>query len=85
MMPLEKGIMEFFGRSNEEARKWIDDLRAQAEANQAAVGFTDPEDDDPNKPGPQDGTGVNPQKKGSETGLNDFHGLNNEDGKEDKK
>ena len=83
MMPLEKGIMEFFGRSNAEARKWIDDLRAQAEANQDAAGFTDPEDDDPNKPGPQDGTGVNPQKKGSETGLNDFHGLNNRDGKED--
>ena len=82
MMPLEKGIMEFFGRSNEEARKWIDDLHAQAEANQAAAGFTNPEDDDPNKPGPQDGTGVNPQKKGSKTGLNDFHGLNNKDGKE---
>lgn len=66
--------MEFFGRSNAEARKWIEDLRAQAAANQAASG---PEDDDPNKPGPQDGTGVNPQKKGSETGLNDFHGLQN--------
>ena len=34
-------------------------------------------EDDPNKPGPQDGTGVNPMKKGSTTGLNDFHGLQN--------
>ena len=34
-------------------------------------------DDDPNKPGPQDGTGVNPMRKGSTTGLNDFHGLQN--------
>ena len=32
----------------------------------------------PNKPGPQDGTGVNPAKKGSTTGLNDFHGTQNQ-------
>ena len=31
----------------------------------------------PNHPGPQDGTGVDPTTKGSTTGLNNFHGLNN--------
>ena len=86
MMPLETAIMEFFGRSNEEALKWIEKIHAEVQANiqnaQVAEG-SDPagggtnSDDDPNKPGPQDGTGVNPMKKGSTTGLNDFHGLQN--------
>lgn len=67
MMPLESAIMEFFGRSNEEALAWIEKLRETASENV----------EDPNKPGPQDGTGVNPMKKGSTTGLNDFHGLQN--------
>ena len=86
MMPLETAIMEFFGRSNEEALKWIEKIHAEVQANiqnaQVAEGG-DPagdgtnSDDDPNKPGPQDGTGVNPMKKGSTTGLNNFHGLQN--------
>lgn len=70
LMPLEKAIMEFFGRSNEEALQWVEQIR-QSETESGD------DDDDPNKPGPQDGTGVNPSKKGSETGLNNFHGINN--------
>lgn len=74
MMPLEKGIMEFFGRSNEEALQWIARIREETAANEAmqpnAV-------EDPNKPGPQDGTGVNPAKKGSDTGLKSFHSPTN--------
>ena len=77
MMPLEKAIMEFFGRSNEEALKWIEQIHEEVQAKMVIDPETDPEGDDPNKPGPQDGTGVNPAKKGSTTGLNDFHGLQN--------
>ena len=81
MMPLETAIMEFFGRSNEEALNWIDKIHAEVQANmqnmQGANSDGTNSGDDPNKPGPQDGTGVNPMKKGSTTGLNDFHGLQN--------
>lgn len=81
MMPLETAIMEFFGRSNEEALNWIDKIHAEVQANmqndQSASSDGTNSDDDPNKPGPQDGTGVNPIRKGSTTGLNDFHGLQN--------
>ena len=80
MMPLEKAIMEFFGRSNEEARKWIDDLRNQMKE------FAQLESDvNPNHAGPQDGTGVNPMKKGSATGINNFHSQTNANGTEDTK
>lgn len=75
MMPLEKAIMEFFGRSNDEAKQWIAMLHSETEAS---MQMTNPDDDtDPNHPGPQDGTGVNPSKKGSDTGLKNFHGTNN--------
>lgn len=77
MMPLEKGIMEFFGRSNEEALQWIELIRQETVANMEAQQTDDPEGDDPNKSGPQDGTGVNPRKKGSETGLKSFHSPTN--------
>ena len=73
MMPLEKGIMEFFGRSNEEALQWIASIRKESEENMPAK----EKEDDPNKPGPQDGTGVNPAKKGSDTGLTSFHSPTN--------
>ena len=33
--------------------------------------------EDPNKPGPQNGTGVNSQKKGSQTGINNPSGQQN--------
>lgn len=75
MMPLEKGIMEFFGRSNEEALQWIN--RIHQETLEAAAIQAPQEEDDPNKPGPQDGTGVNSAKKGSDTGLKSFHSPTN--------
>ena len=78
MMPLEKGIMEYFGRSNEEALQWIGCIRKESEENMLLQ--TTPkttEDDNPNKPGPQDGTGINPTKKGSDTGLKSFHSPTN--------
>lgn len=71
LMPLETAIMEFFSRSNAEALEWLDKIKKETEAKMQPTG-------DPNHPGPQDGTGVNPSKKGSITGLNDFHGLNNQ-------
>ena len=81
MMPLEKGIMEFFGRSNQEALQWLESIRKETEANmqatQTPAAAGDDKDDDPNKPGPQDGTGVNPKKKGSDTGLKSFHSPTN--------
>ena len=64
MMPLERAIVEFFNRSADEARTWVEEL-----------GTADEED--PNKPGPQDGTGVNPQAHGSETGLQSFKSDSN--------
>lgn len=75
MMPLETAIMEYFSRSNEEARRWIKMIQKETEERMAMT--QKQQMDDPNKPGPQDGTGINPQKKGSETGLNNFSGLNN--------
>lgn len=72
MMPLEVAIMEYFGRSNEEAKEWIQKLE-----NEARERAKIDQPDGANHPGPQDGTGVNPQRRGSDTGLNDFHGLNN--------
>jgi hypothetical protein len=76
MMPLEKGIMEFFGRSNEEALQWIARIREETAANEAMQPNA-AEGEDPNKPGPQDGTGVNSAKKGSDTGLKSFHSPTN--------
>lgn len=71
LMPLENGIMEYLGRSNAEAIAWVQSIRKlQAEKQASAMGAT-------NHPGPQDGTGVNPAKKGSETGLTNFHSSTN--------
>lgn len=80
LMPLEKAIMEYFGRSNEEALQWIEQIREESRENMLMTqqAQTQNNPDDPNHPGPQDGTGVNPAKKGSTTGLNDFHGLQNQ-------
>ena len=66
IMPLELAIVEHFRRTNEEAKKWLDMLSKQELAGE-----------DPNKPGPQDGTGVNPQKHGSDTGLKSFQAPTN--------
>ena len=75
MMPLHSGIMEYFGRSDEEATQWMAEIEKETIKNMEITQQRTV--DDPNKPGPQDGTGVNPQKKGSETGLTNFSGLNN--------
>ena len=78
MMPLEKAIMEYFGRSNEEALEWIDMIKDEQEKLHPEP---DPaNEDDPNHPGPQDGTGVNPKKKGSKTGLKNFGSSTNRSG-----
>lgn len=77
MMPLEKGIMEYFGRSNEEALQWIERIRKETLEAQALQTPPETGEDNPNKPGPQDGTGVNPAKKGSDTGLKSFHSPTN--------
>lgn len=78
MMPLEKGIMEYFGRSNQEALQWIERIhRESLEAMAVQAALDEEKEDDPNKPGPQDGTGINPAKKGSDTGLKSFHSPTN--------
>lgn len=79
MMPLKVAIREFFQRSDREADEWIksiDDEKLKAQT-MFQTGSTSSDDDDPNHPGPQNGTGVNPQRKGSETGLTNFHGTQN--------
>lgn len=73
MMPLRVAIREFFSRSDKEADEWLEALE---EDRLKAMQMNQPPED-PNHPGPQSGTGVNPSKKGSETGLNNFHGLQN--------
>lgn len=75
MMPLETGIMEYFGRTNEEALQWLEKI--QAETEQAILLQQSLQPDDPNHSGPQDGTGINPSKKGSKTGLTQFHSQSN--------
>lgn len=78
MMPLETGIMEYFGRTNEEAIQWLEKIRQETEASMLLQqSMMPPEDDDPNHSGPQNGTGVNPSKKGSKTGLKQFHSQTN--------
>lgn len=76
MMPLEKGIMEFFGRSNEEAKQWIRMIEDETTASMSLTQKVG----DPNHAGPQDGTGVNSSKKGSDTGLKQFNSSTNKPG-----
>lgn len=77
MMPLEVAIRRFFKRSQHEAADWVKQISEASKAKAAASGL--PTDKDPNHPGPQDGTGVNPTKKGSATGVNNFHSDTNGD------
>lgn len=77
MMPLEAGIREYFGRSSEEALQWIQKIREETEE---AMSLEQSFQIDPNKPGPQNGSGVNPQKKGSDTGLKNFSSPTNKKG-----
>lgn len=78
MMPLEVGIREYFGRTSEEAQQWIQQIQSETEAAMALQ--ISMQSDDPNKPGPQNGKGVNPQRKGSATGLKQFHSQSNNKG-----
>ena len=73
MMPLKVAIREFFKRSDEEAETWLQELE---EDHQKRLQLQ-MQPEDPNHPGPQDGKGVNPNKKGSETGLTSFHSSTN--------
>ena len=66
LIPLEEAIIEYFGKSADEAKAWIKKIREES----ITVG-------DPNHPGPQDGTGVNSDAKGSETGMTSFAGQQN--------
>lgn len=74
LMPLTYAIVEYFGRSAEEASKWVDLIDEETIKNLEMVRS---QEEDPNRPGPQDGTGVNPTKKGSTTGMNNPAGQQN--------
>lgn len=87
MMPLERAIMEYFNRSQKEAQQWIAQITEETEANlelmRSGNSSTEEDDDDdinkdPNKPGPANDKGVNPQAKGSKTGLKDFKSPTND-------
>lgn len=79
MMPLEVGIREYFGRTSEEAQQWLKQIQNETEATMLLQMSMQPQDGS-NHPGPQNGTGVNPQKKGSSTGLKQFHSQSNNEG-----
>lgn len=87
MMPLSIAIQEYFDRSSKEANAWVDQIRAEeleAQEQQLELEIKQQQAAQANKPGPQNGTGVNPQKKGSTTGSNNFHGSNNKPGGDSK-
>ncbi len=75
LMPYEEGIMTYFGRSSEEAKKWRQQILDE-EAEKQARGYNP---DDPNKPGPNSDTGVNPQSNGSTTGMTNFESQTNKE------
>lgn len=78
MIPLEDALVEYLNKSQKEAKAIVSTLEEEALKNRE--NFLN--QDDPNKPGPQDGTGVNPQAKGSDTGMNNFRSDTNKvDGK----
>lgn len=71
MVTLEDGLISYYRKSPEEATRIAETLRNQAaEAMQRQQELVVA-----NKPGPQDGTGVNPQKKGGKTSQ--FQARNN--------
>ena len=74
MLPLEETLMAYLGKSQAEASQLVEKLRKLAEE---AMQLQNEGMNDPNKSGPQDGTGVNPRKKGSKTGMNNFRSENN--------
>ena len=77
MMPLEEAIMEFFGKSNVEAREWIAKILSEQEQFEPESDPSSEEELDVNHAGRQDGTGVNPMRKGSTQGINNAHSSRN--------
>lgn len=76
MIPLEDGLMTYFKKSAEEAKALAEKVRESTPLTDAALGPSATSTaQNPNKPGPQDGTGVNPQKKGGKT--SNFQARNN--------
>ena len=68
MLPLEDGLMLYFGRSEAEATALAKKVREQAlETQKEQIKLQSMSQQATNKPGPQDGTGVNPQRKGGKT------------------
>lgn len=72
LMPLDAAIREYFKRTDEEAADWVsrieeDKIKSMGMMQEAAV----------NKSGPQNGTGINPNKKGSSDGMNNPVGQQN--------
>lgn len=68
LLPLEESLMTYLGKSQKEAAALAQKLRDLAKQQQQ-------QEDAVNKPGPQDGTGVNPQKKGGQ--VSNFQAENN--------
>lgn len=78
MLPLEEVLMAYLGKSQAEATQLAQRLRELALQSATATNQNPGgQVTDPNKPGPQDGTGVNPAKKGSKTGVSNFQSENN--------
>lgn len=78
LIPLEEALMQFMSKSQAEANELVQRVREQTLAEQQQLNQMEiAKENATNQPGPQDGTGVNPQKKGSRTGLNDFPDENN--------
>lgn len=80
MIPLEEGLMLYFKKSQAEALQLAQQVREQAlEAAQQQVEMNAKLEvaKATNKPGPQSGTGVNPQKKGSKNSVKSFQAPNN--------
>lgn len=75
MIPLEEALMAYLGKSQAEATQLAQKVRELLQQN--ATSSTQSTESVVNKPGPQDGTGVNPAKKGSKTGINNFRSENN--------
>lgn len=74
LMPLEDCLMTYLGKSQKEASELATKLREQAQ--EALMQQQQQEEEEvANKPGPQDGTGVNPQKKGGQ--VTNFQSENN--------
>ena len=75
MIPLEEALMAYLGKSQAEATQLAQKVRELLQQN--ATPNTSTTQQVTNKPGPQDGTGVNPAKKGSKTGISNFRSENN--------